>query len=343
MQPTPQAPQYMFLVTHTEASALRSSRPYLRLRLLLLLHGIAAWWCERCGRVWQVADRLDQPCFLVVELVVVRSICEEIGQELEQPLLVHDEELLHLVGLVGVGSENLASIYQQSHYRGDNFLPYLEHMEALVLHHPSVVLELPHDQLQIVPRVDIARHDLVELTVQQDLSQQLDALSLGDITLRPYQDVVVALEEQIKVRANVLRDQGLMLGEQQAEGVEGVGADFEGGLVDPAEEFPEDALAGARLAGVDVGVDVDCLAVRERLVVQYDSGDGVPFESFLQDAAAGTGALAAVVAVAESNNEFGLLPDDIAQGVRFRGRAVRAPKPKDVRDDSLSVLARFKR
>ena len=88
----------------------RSSRPHLRLRLLLLLHWSATWWRERCSRVWQVADRLDQPCFLVVELVVVRSICEEIGQELEQPLLVHDEELLHLVGLVGVGSENLASV-----------------------------------------------------------------------------------------------------------------------------------------------------------------------------------------------------------------------------------------
>jgi hypothetical protein len=72
----------MFLVAHTVASA-RSSRPDLRLRLLLLLHWGAAWWCERCSRVWQIADRLHQPCFLVVELVVVRSVCQEIGQELE--------------------------------------------------------------------------------------------------------------------------------------------------------------------------------------------------------------------------------------------------------------------
>ena len=72
----------MFLVTHIEASA-RSSRPYLRLSLLLLLHWRAAWWCERCSRVWQVANRLHQPCFLIVELVVVRSICQEIWQELE--------------------------------------------------------------------------------------------------------------------------------------------------------------------------------------------------------------------------------------------------------------------
>lgn len=98
----------MFLVTHTEAaSSARSSRPHLRLRLLLLLHWRAAWWCERCGRVWQVADSLHQPCFLVVELVVVCSICQEIGQELEEALLVHDEELLHFVGFVGVGGEDL--------------------------------------------------------------------------------------------------------------------------------------------------------------------------------------------------------------------------------------------
>lgn len=215
-------------------------------------------------------------------------------------------------------------------------------MESLVLHHPPIVLELPHDQLQIIPRVDIARHDLVELTVQQDLSQQLDALALGDITLRSYQDVIVALEEHVKVRADVLRDQGLVLGEQQAERVEGVRADFEGRLVDPAEELPEHALAGGGFAGVDVGVDVNCLAVREWLVVQDHGGNGVPFEGFLQDATAGTSALAAVVAIAKSNDEFGLLPDDITQSIGLSGRAVRTPKPEDVRDDSLGVLARFK-
>lgn len=64
---------------------------------------------------------------------------------------------------------------------------------------------------------------------------------------------------------------------------------------------------------------------------------------FLQDAAAGTGALAAVIAIAESNDEFGLLPDDITQSIGLCGRAVGAPKPENVRDDSLSVLARLKR
>lgn len=216
-------------------------------------------------------------------------------------------------------------------------------MEPLVLHHPPIILELPHDQLQVIPRVDISRHDLVELTIQQHLPQQLNTLPLRNITLRPYQNVIVPLKEHIKVRANVLRDQRFVLGEQQAESIESVRADFERRLVDPAEELPEHALAGGGLAGVDVGVDIDCFAVRQRLVVEDHSGDGVPFESFFQDAAAGTGALAAVVAVAEGDDEFGLFADDISQGIRLCGRTVRAPKPKDVRDNSLCVLARFKR
>lgn len=216
-------------------------------------------------------------------------------------------------------------------------------METFILHHPPIVLELPHDQLQIIPRVDISRHDLVELTIQQHLPQQLNALPLRNITLRPYQNVIVPLEEHIKVRANVLCDQRLVLREQQAESVEGVRADFEGRLVDPAEELPEHALAGGGLAGVDVGVDIDCFAVREGFVVEDDGGDGVPLERFFQDAAAGTGALAAVVAVAEGDDEFGLFADDIAKGIRLCRRAVRAPKPEDVRDDGLGIFARFKR
>lgn len=156
-------------------------------------------------------------------------------------------------------------------------------METLVLHHPPIILQLPHDQLEIVSRIDIARHDLVELTVEQDLSQQLDALPLRDITLRSYQNVVVALKEHVKVGTDVLCDQRLVLREEKAESVEGVGADLERGLVDPAEEVPEDSAAGGGLAGIDVGVDVDCFAVGKRFIVEDHSGDGIPFEGFLDD------------------------------------------------------------
>jgi len=171
-------------------------------------------------------------------------------------------------------------------------------MEPLVLHHPPVVLELPHDQLEIVARIDVARHDLVELTVEQDFSQQLDALALGDITLRSYQNVIVPLKEHVEVCTDVLRNERLVLGEQQAEGVEGVGADFKGRLVDPAKEVPEDAAAGRGLAGVDFVVDVDRLAVRHGLVVQDDGRHGIPLEGFLQNPTARACAFPAAVAIA---------------------------------------------
>lgn len=132
-----------------------------------------------------------------------------------------------------------------------------------------------------------------------------------------------------------------MLGEQQAESVESVGADFEGRLVDPAKELPEHAVARGRLAGVDVGVDVDGFAVGKRFVVQDNGSDGIPFESFLQNTTARTCALPAVVAIAECDNKFRLPSDDIAESIGLGRRAIRAPKPENVRDDGLGVFARF--
>ena len=220
-------------------------------------------------------------------------------------------------------------------------MTYLENMESLVLHHPPVVLELPHYQLEIVARINVSRHDLVELTVEQDFSQQLDALALGDITFRSYQNVVVPLEEHVEVGADVLRYQRLMLGEQQAERVEGVGADFKRRLVDPAEEVPEDAAAGRGLAGVDFVVYVDRLAVGHRFVVEDDGRHGVPFESFLQDATAWAGALPAPVAVAKRDDELGLLVNDLSQSVGLRGCAAWTPPAEDVGDNSLGVFARL--
>lgn len=43
---------------------------------------------------------------------------------------------------------------------------HLENVECFVLDHLSVVLELPHDELQIITRLDIASHDVVELAVK---------------------------------------------------------------------------------------------------------------------------------------------------------------------------------
>ena len=108
----PKTPQYVFLVTHAwEVTARKRSRsgPYLRLWLWLLLLWRAAIrrWCQSRRRIRQVPDSFDEPGLFVVELIVVRAVCEEVGQEFEQALFVHDEEFLHFVGFVGVCGEDL--------------------------------------------------------------------------------------------------------------------------------------------------------------------------------------------------------------------------------------------
>ena len=175
---------------------------------------------------------------------------------------------------------------------------YLEHMERFILHHLPLIPQLPHDELQIIPRIDISRHDLVKRAVQQHLAQQLDRLPLRDVTLALNEDVVVPVEEQVEIRADVRRNQLLVFRENEAEAIEGIGGDFEGGFVDPVEEFPEHARTGAFLGYVDV-VEVDGLAVGLRLVVEDYGCHRVPFECLFQDSSAGAGAFFLVVAVAE--------------------------------------------
>ena len=73
------------------------------------------WRCESRSRVRQVADGLDEPGLFVVELIVVCAIREEIGEEFQQALFVHDEELLHLVGFVGVSGKDLKQNIVSTH------------------------------------------------------------------------------------------------------------------------------------------------------------------------------------------------------------------------------------
>ena len=175
---------------------------------------------------------------------------------------------------------------------------YFEHVEGFILHHLPLIPQLPHNQLQIVTRVDISCHDLIKRPIEQHLSQQLDRLPLRDITLALNEDVIVPLEEQVEVRADVRRNQLLVFREDEPETIEGIGGDFEGGIIDPVEEFPEDACAGALLRHVDV-VEVDRLAVGLRLVVENYSCYCIPFECFFENPSASSGALFFVVPVAE--------------------------------------------
>lgn len=54
-------------------------------------------------------------------------------------------------------------------------------MEAFVLNHFSIILENVHAQFEIVPAVDILRHDTVICPIKEEFTKQLDRLALGDI------------------------------------------------------------------------------------------------------------------------------------------------------------------
>ena len=43
---------------------------------------------------------------------------------------------------------------------------HFEDVKTFVLHHLAVVLELPHDELEVFPRFNVSCHDIVELSIQ---------------------------------------------------------------------------------------------------------------------------------------------------------------------------------
>jgi hypothetical protein len=103
----------------------------------------------------------------------------------------------------------------------------------------------------------------------------------------------------------------------------GIGAHFKRRLDDPVEEAPEDAAARRRAGRVHVGEaarrDLAGAALRRRLVVQDQGGDGVELERLAQDAAAGHGALAALVAVAQGDDDLRARADEVVHGERLGG------------------------
>lgn len=163
-----------------------ASRPDLRTaqRLLRLRSGLEGPTCSRTSDsihiVREVANGLDQPSFLVVELIVIRPVLQKLWQESQQPVFVHDQELLDLERFVRIGGEDLA---ESACHCAPCCASYLEDVESLILYHTSIILQLPHDKLQIVSRIDISRHDFVELPIEQYFAKQLDALPLGDVAL----------------------------------------------------------------------------------------------------------------------------------------------------------------
>ena len=72
-------------------------------------------------------------------------------------------------------------------------------METLVVDHLPVVSQELHDDLEMLPRVHILRHNVVVCSIEQNLAQQLDRLALRHIALRLDQHRVVLGEEGVKV------------------------------------------------------------------------------------------------------------------------------------------------
>ncbi len=105
------------------------------------------------GRGRQIPNLFDQKLALVNKLLVLGTVLEEVGQELQQAIPVHNQDLLHGDRFVRVGDEDL------------------EDVEALVLDHFAVVAQQVHADLEVLAAVDIGRHDVVVGAVQQDLAQ----------------------------------------------------------------------------------------------------------------------------------------------------------------------------
>jgi hypothetical protein len=73
-------------------------------------------------------------------------------------------------------------------------------MEALVVDHLPVVSQQPHDDLEVVARIDVLCHDIVVCPVEQNLAQQLDRLTLRNVAVRLDQHGVVLREEHVEIR-----------------------------------------------------------------------------------------------------------------------------------------------
>jgi hypothetical protein len=102
--------------------------------------GSALRWYRRW---WHVLDLLDEKLPLIYELLVLGPVLEEVRQECQELVPVHQQDLLNRHRLVRVCHEDL------------------EHMESLVLNHFPVIAEKVHANLEMLTSVDIGRHDAV--------------------------------------------------------------------------------------------------------------------------------------------------------------------------------------
>lgn len=92
-------------------------------------------------------------------------------------------------------------------------MTYLEDVKAFVLNHSPIVTQLIHDEFEILARTDVARHDVVKLSIEQNLAEQFYALAFGDIAGRFDQCIVVSIKEEIEICSNERGDHWFVLDE----------------------------------------------------------------------------------------------------------------------------------
>lgn len=95
---------------------------------------------------------LDEKLLLIYELLVVGAIFEKLRKKREEFLTIHEKDLLHGYGLVGVGHKDL------------------ENVEALVLDHFPIVSEKIHANLEVLAAINVRRHNVIVGAVKKQLS-----------------------------------------------------------------------------------------------------------------------------------------------------------------------------
>ena len=86
-------------------------------------------------------------------------------------------------------------------------------MKSLVLHHLPVVSQEIHTQLQMLSSFHIFSHDIVIISVEQDLSQQLNGLPFRNIGTRTDENCVIAFKEEVEICFQILAHEALVFRE----------------------------------------------------------------------------------------------------------------------------------
>uniref|UniRef100_A0AAG5CUF7 Uncharacterized protein n=1 Tax=Anopheles atroparvus TaxID=41427 RepID=A0AAG5CUF7_ANOAO len=168
----------------------------------------------------QFLDLLDQVGLLVVELFILGAIGVKSGQEVDQFLPITQQYVEDRLRFVRVRHE------------------HLEDVERFELDVARLLLQHVHHQLQIIRIGDVLRHDREVVAIEQQLAQQLQALSPRHVVLR-VQQLLVVVEHLVVVLLEKLRAQDLVAGKQLPERRKCIRRDIERRHLDVAEEVKE--------------------------------------------------------------------------------------------------------